>query len=118
MRTKVLLLTAVLGLGAAGALAAQQPAPKPAHQAVDAAALYTHTCASCHGPKGTPSAAMAHAMAGIPDFAAASMASVPDSVLRAAIVNGKGRMMASYKSRLTEAQVDALVHYIKAFSRH
>ncbi len=107
---KGLVVSAVLGLVSAGALAAQQP--------VDAAALYAKTCASCHGAQGTPSAAMAHAMTGIPDFRAASMASVADTVLRDAIVNGKGRMMASYKTRLTPEQVEALVRYIKAFSKH
>jgi mono/diheme cytochrome c family protein len=110
MRTKVLFLSAALGLAVAGTAVAQQP--------VDAAALYTHTCASCHGPHGTPSPAMARAMAGIPDFAAASMATVPDSVLRDAIMDGKGRMMAAYKSRLSPAEVTALVRYLKGFSHH
>jgi mono/diheme cytochrome c family protein len=110
MKAKALILTAVLAVASAGALAAQQP--------VDAAALYAKTCASCHGAQGTPNPAMAHAMAGIPDFRAASMASVPDSVLRDVIANGKGRMMASYKSRLTPEQIAALARYVKAFSRH
>ena len=108
--TKVLLLAVALGLSAAATLSAQQP--------VDAAALYAKTCASCHGAQGTPSAAMAHAMAGIPDFKAASMASVADTTLRNAIVNGKGRMMASYKTRLTAEQVAALVGYIRTLSKH
>ena len=110
MGTKALVVSAVLGIVAAGTLAAQEP--------VDAAALYAKTCASCHGAQGTPSPAMAHAMTGIPDFRAASMASVADSVLRDAIVNGKGRMMASYKTRLTPDQVAALVRYLRSFSRH
>jgi mono/diheme cytochrome c family protein len=110
MRTKALILTAIIGLVSAGALAAQQP--------VDAAALYGKTCASCHGAQGTPSAAMAHAMTGIPDFRAASMAAVADSVFRDVITNGKGRMMASYKSRLTPDQIAALARYVKAFSKH
>ncbi len=110
MKLKSLALSAVFGVVAAGTLAAQQP--------VDAAALYAKTCASCHGAQGTPSPAMAHAMAGIPDFKAASMESVPDSVLVGAITNGKGRMMASYKSRLTTEQIAALARYVKAFSKH
>jgi mono/diheme cytochrome c family protein len=110
MRIEVVLLSAALGLAVAGTAAAQQP--------VDAAALYTRTCASCHGPHGTPNPAMARAMAGIPDFAAASMASVPDTALRDAILNGKGRMMASYKARLSPEEVTALVRYIKSLSHH
>lgn len=110
MRTKALVLSAVFGLVSAGALAAQQP--------VDAAALFGKTCASCHGAQGTPNPAMAHAMAGIPDFRSAAMASVSDSVLREVIANGKGRMMAAYKGRLTPEQIAALARYVKAFSRH
>jgi len=58
---------------------------------------------------------MVHAMPGLPDFAAAAMASVPDSVLNNAIANGKGRIMAAYKSRLTPEQISALVQYIRTF---
>ena len=110
MTGKILVLSAVLGLAAAGSLAAQQPA--------DGAATYAKTCASCHGPQGTPSAAMAHAMAGLPDFAAAAMTSVPDSTLRNAVLNGKGRMMAAYKTRLTPEQVTAVIAYIRTLAKH
>lgn len=107
MTTKVLVLAGVFAFAAAGALRAQQP--------VDGASLFAKTCASCHGAKGTPVAAMAHAMPGLPDFAAASTASVPDSVLTDAIANGKGRIMQAYKSRLSSAQIAALVQYIRTF---
>ncbi len=110
MKLKALVVSVVFGVVVTGTLAAQQP--------VDAAALYARTCASCHGPQGTPSAAMAHAMAGIPDCTAASMAEVSDSALRDVITNGKGRMMAAYKSRLTPEQIAALARYVKAFSKH
>lgn len=109
MTGKILVLSAVLAL-AAGSLAAQQ--------AADGAGTYAKTCASCHGPAGAPSAAMAHAMAGLPDFTAASMASVPDSTLRNAILNGKGRMMAAYKGRLTPEQVTAVLAYIRTLAKH
>ncbi len=110
MTAKVMVLAGLVALASAGALQAQQP--------VDAAALYAKTCASCHGAKGTPVPAMAHAMAGLPDFAAASMASASDSALRNAVANGKGRMMQAYKTRLTAEQITALVTYIRTFSRH
>jgi mono/diheme cytochrome c family protein len=110
MTTKVMVLTALLAIAAAGALRAQQPA--------DAASLYARSCASCHGAKGTPNPAMARSMPGLPDFAAAAMASVPDSALRSVIENGKGRIMVAYKSRLTAEQIASLVSYIKTFSRH
>ncbi len=110
MTTKVMVIAAVFALATAGALRAQQPA--------DAASLYARSCASCHGAKGTPSPAMARSMAGLPDFAAAAVASTPDSVLHNVIENGKGRMMMAYKTRLTAEQIASLVTYIKTFSRH
>jgi len=107
MTTKVMLLAGLIAVASAGALSAQQP--------TDAASLFAKTCASCHGAKGTPAPAMVHAMPGLPDFAATSMASVPDSVLTNAIANGKGRLMQAYKSRLTTEQIAALVAYIRTF---
>lgn len=110
MTTKVMVLTGLFALAAAGALRAQQPE--------DGASLYAKSCASCHGPRGTPAPAMARSMAGLPDFAAAAFAATPDSALRNAIANGKGRMMTAYKTRLTPAQIETLVTYIKTFSKH
>lgn len=109
MTTKVMILAGLFALGSAGAVRAQQPA--------DAASTYAKTCASCHGAKGTPSPSMAHSM-GIPDFAAATMASIPDSVLKNVVSAGKGRMMPSYKTRFTAEQIAQLVTYIRTFSRH
>jgi mono/diheme cytochrome c family protein len=107
MTTKVILLAGLLAVASAGALSAQQPA--------DAPSTFAKTCASCHGAKGTPAASMAHAMPGLPDFAAASMASVSDSVLKDVIANGKGRLMQGYKTRLSAEQITALVAYIRTF---
>ena len=108
MTEKILMVAAILALGTAGRARAQQP--------TDAGSLYARTCASCHGAKGTPSPGMARGM-GIPDLAAASMAAVTDSALSDAVLNGKGRTMPAYKSRLTSAQIAALVAYIRTFSR-
>ena len=103
MTKRVVILAGMFTLASGGALRAQQP--------VDAPALFAKTCASCHGAKGSPSPTMAHSM-GIPDFASGALASVPDSVLKNTIANGKGRMMPSYKSRLSTEQIAALVSYI------
>ena len=110
MTSKVLVLAGLFALASAGALAAQQPA--------DAASVYTKSCASCHGAKGTPAASMAQAMH-IPDLATAAVAAQPDSALKAEIANGKtGTAMQAYKTRLTAEQIAALATYIKTFSRH
>jgi mono/diheme cytochrome c family protein len=111
MSTKVMILSTIVALVSVSALRAQQPADGPT--------LYAKTCASCHGPKGTPAPAMARSMAGIPDFAnAQAMASVADSVMRHVVSEGKGRTMPSYKARLTPEQINALVRYIRTLSRH
>lgn len=108
MTTKVMILAGLFAVGSAGALHAQHPA--------DAASLYAKTCASCHGAKGTPSASMASMH--IPDFASSALASIPDSTLRNTVSAGKGRMMPSYKTRLTAEQIGQLISYIRTFSRH
>ncbi len=109
MTTKALAVVAVLALAAVGSLRAQQP--------VNAASLFSKSCATCHGPKGAPSASMAHSM-GVPDFSnPATLASLPDSVLVATVTNGKGRLMASFKSRLKPEEIVALVAYIRTLSR-
>ncbi len=104
----MMVLSALLVLAAAATAQAQQPA--------DAASVYAKNCASCHGAKGTPAGSMATSMH-VPDFATA-LASVPDSVLRSTVANGKGRMMPAYKTRLTAEQIASLVTYIRSFSRH
>ncbi|MGA2384297.1 MAG: cytochrome c [Gemmatimonadales bacterium] len=108
MTKRVMVLAGLFALASAGALRAQQP--------VDGASLFAKTCASCHGAKGSPSPTMARSM-GIPDFASGALASIPDSVLKNTIANGKGRMMPSYKSRLTVEQITALVNYIRTFKQ-
>jgi mono/diheme cytochrome c family protein len=98
-----------IGLGA-GTLRAQQPA--------DAAQLYARNCASCHGATGTPNPAMARAMGAIPDFSdARAMAALSDSVLSAAITDGKGRSMPAYRARLSAEQIRAVVTYVRGLSR-
>ena len=108
MTKRVMILAGLFALVSAGALRAQQPA--------DAPALFAKTCASCHGAKGSPSPTMAHSMH-VPDFAAGAVASVPDSVLKNTIANGKPPMMPSYKARFSTEQIAALVSYIRTFKQ-
>jgi mono/diheme cytochrome c family protein len=110
MTSKVLVVTAVLALAAASSVRAQQP--------VNAASLYAKSCATCHGPKGTPSTSMSRSM-GVPDFSnPRTLASLPDSVLVNTVTNGKGRLMASFKGRLKPEEIVALVAYVRTLSRH
>ena len=110
MTAKVLVATAALLVAIAGALATQQP--------VNAASVFTRSCAQCHGAKGAPSPAMVSSMK-VPDFSnPATLASLSDSVLRATVTNGKGRFMQAFKGRLKPEEIDALVAYVRTLSRH
>jgi cytochrome c6 len=108
MTTKCLLLAGFLALAAAGSARAQQP--------TEGATIYAHTCAACHGARGTPAPAMAHAM-GIPDLAAATVTAATDSTWREIVLDGKAKMPA-YKARLTPAQVEAVVAYLRTLGKH
>lgn len=111
MKAKRVVMCGLLAMAAltAGA-AAQQP--------TDAAAVYARQCASCHGATGAPNPAMVRSLGTIPDFTDARvMAAQPDSVLEAAIAGGKGRNMPAYRSRLSAAQIRALVTYVKTLRR-
>jgi len=100
----------MLVVGVAGHAQAQQP--------VSGAQVYAGQCASCHGARGTPSPGMKHAMAALPDFATASAASLPDSLIREVILKGKGRLMPAYASRLKPEEVAALVAYVRSLGGH
>jgi mono/diheme cytochrome c family protein len=107
---KALVVSAGLGLAVAGSLAAQRP--------VSAATLFARNCASCHGPRGAPMPSMVQSM-GVADFSKpATLAAVPDSVLRATVTNGKGKLMQGFGGRLTPEQIEALVRYVRTLSRH
>ena len=77
----------------------------------DGAALYKGKCAMCHGPDGAGQTATGKAMK-VRDLRSADVQKQTDKELEAIISNGKGKMPA-YKGKMTEAEIDALVKYIK-----
>ena len=102
----VMVGAAVLVVFAASAAQAQQANP--------AAQLYTTNCAVCHGATGTPAAGMVRSMGAMPDFA--TVAAPADSVWVRSITLGKGKMPA-YGSRMSPAQVRAMVAYLKTLKK-
>ena len=103
----VLIAVVALTLAGAGALQAQTPAQTPAQ-------TFTATCAGCHGPVGTPNPAMVQAMGAMPNFA--TLHAPADSVWVRSITLGKGKMPA-YGSRMSPAQVRAMVAYLKTLKK-
>lgn len=82
----------------------------------DAAETFASLCKSCHGEKGKGDGVAAVAFNPKPtDFADESVVKKPDNELASAILNGKGGMP-GFKGQLSQAQVAALVEYIRELS--
>ena len=80
--------------------------------AVDAAAVYAANCAGCHGDK-------RQGVQGVgPSLSAAALGSKTDAAVTDTIANGRtpasGVAMPAFKDKLTDAQISALVKFIKA----
>jgi cytochrome c6 len=68
-------------------------------------------CAMCHGPDGAGSE-VGKSM-NIPDLGSEAVQKLPDAELAQIISDGKGGMP-SFKSSLNEAQIHALVRYVRS----
>jgi len=68
-------------------------------------------CAMCHGPDGAGSE-VGKSM-NIPDLRSEAVQKLPDAELAQIISDGKGGMP-PFKSSLSEAQIHALVHYVRS----
>jgi mono/diheme cytochrome c family protein len=79
-----------------------------------AAGLYKTNCVSCHGPdgRGTPVGKSLQAA----DFHSAQVQQQSDSQLAGVISEGRGNMPA-FGTRLSKAQIDALVTYIRTLGK-
>ena len=77
--------------------------------AADGAETYKAKCASCHGADGA--GAMAKKM-GSRDLNSAEFQKSTDAEINAVIAKGKGKMP-GYEGKLTDAQINDLVKYIR-----
>ncbi|HEY9199923.1 MAG TPA: c-type cytochrome [Gammaproteobacteria bacterium] len=78
--------------------------------APDGARLYGQNCAVCHGESGTGGVGVPLALPGF-------QSSVDDAYLRATIRNGRpGRVMPAF-SRLSDAEVDAVIAHIRSWRK-
>ena len=76
--------------------------------------LYTTNCASCHLQSGKGEAE--HKKDGIPDFTDASWHTQhQDAEIKNAIQNGVGKIMPSFKGKLSDSDVDLLAAYLHGF---
>jgi mono/diheme cytochrome c family protein len=81
----------------------------------DGAAIYKSKCAMCHGPDGAGLTPMGKNMK-LRDLRTADVQKRTDTDLAAVIANGKGRMPA-YKAKMTPADIDALVTFIRSIKK-
>jgi mono/diheme cytochrome c family protein len=81
--------------------------------AADAAAIWSQQCASCHGKDGSGNTAMGKKL-GVKDYSKEQGFS--DAEATNIIKNGKGKMKA-YKGKLSDADVKALVAYVRSLKK-
>ena len=79
----------------------------------DAAALWAQHCASCHGKDGSGNTAMGKKL-GVKDYTKDQGFS--DAEAANVIKSGKGKMKA-YKDKLSDADVKALVAYVRSLKK-
>jgi mono/diheme cytochrome c family protein len=89
-------------------------AATPSH-AQAGADTYKAKCMMCHAADGTGNTPAGKSMGAL-SFKTAALVKASDADLIAATTNGKGKMPA-YKSQLTEAQISALITYIRTFQK-
>ena len=83
--------------------------------ASDGAALYKAKCAACHGPDGSGQTAMGKSMK-LRDLRSPEVQKQTDKELYDVTADGKGKMPA-YKTKLTEADINALVAHMRALAK-
>jgi mono/diheme cytochrome c family protein len=81
--------------------------------AADGAALWAQHCASCHGKDGSGNTTMGKKLA-VKDYSKSQ--SFSDAEAANVIKNGKGKMKA-YKDKLSDADVKALVAYVRSLKK-
>jgi cytochrome c6 len=79
--------------------------------APDAAAIYKSKCAMCHGPDGSGNTPTGKTMK-VRDLRSEEIQKMKDEELEKVIESGKKKMPA-YKSKLSDAEIDELVKYIR-----
>jgi cytochrome c6 len=76
---------------------------------------YKAKCQMCHGADGTPPAAMAKSM-GIKDLKSDDVQKQSDADLKATVEKGKDKMP-GFAGKLTPAQIDDVVKYVRSLKK-
>src|SRR3954447_25844462 len=76
---------------------------------------YKAKCQMCHGADGAPPAAMAKSM-GIKDLKSDDVQKQSDADVKATVEKGKGKMP-GFTGKLTPAQIDEVVKYVRSLKK-
>ncbi len=90
-------------------------AVSPVRSQDDAASVFRSKCAGCHGPDGAGSTPAGKAMK-VRDFHSADVQKQTDAELTEIITTGKSPMP-SYKGKITDDQIKALVGYVRELGK-
>ncbi|MEA3246836.1 MAG: cytochrome c [Gemmatimonadota bacterium] len=83
-------------------------------QATNGRTIYRENCKDCHGSFGAPTKESLRKYEKIADFTKReTLAGKTDKELIEAVTNGKGRDMKGFKDKLSAAEIDAAVQYVK-----
>ena len=77
--------------------------------------IFTSKCSICHGPDGSGKTSMGKAL-NIADLHSEAVQKTSDADLRSIISNGKNKMPA-FKGKLTDAQIDDVIAYIRSLAK-
>ena len=81
----------------------------------DASAIFKSKCAMCHASDGGGNTPTGKSMK-VRDLRSAEVQKKTDEELEKSIENGKGKMP-PYKSKLSDAEIDALMKYIRVLGK-
>lgn len=87
-----------------------------ARAADDTAAVYKAKCETCHAKDGSGNTDMGKSMKA-KDLRSPEIQKMTDAQLLDVITKGKGETMPAYKGKLTDAQIKALVTYVRGFAK-
>ncbi len=78
-------------------------------------AIFTTKCALCHGADGTGKTSIGKTL-NIPDFHSPDIKKLSDDDLEKIVANGKNKMP-PFKGKLTEAQIDQVISYVRELGK-
>lgn len=81
----------------------------------DGQKVFEQNCAKCHGSDGSADSAIGKAV-GAKDLRAAEVQKMTDAQIATQIAQGKGNMP-PFEGTLNKAQIDALIPYVRQFSK-